>query len=328
MLSKQELKKLHTNQRLLVEELQNRGIDVNVLFEDLELVKASFAQHSELILDRDSSINPYPASVISGDKYLTKKLLQRESISVVEGEQFSIDQITPALLYAQELGFPIVVKPSFGSHGYDVNMDLETLPQVKMAINSIGNKPFIVEQQFEGKEYRVFITKNNDYAVLHRDPSHVIGDGKRTIEQIAKDETKKRDPKSTSLCPLMLDEVVDKYLARSKKDISYIPKLNEKIYLRHNSNVAMGGMCEDYTDKIHPSVITIAKQTLDVFPGLPYAGIDFLSKDIIIEQTPENYRVLEVNSVPGIKMHMMPGIGKSRNLAVYMVDMIFPETKK
>jgi cyanophycin synthetase len=230
------------------------------------------------------------------------------------------------------LGFPIVVKPVFGSHGNDVNMDLENLCDVKAGIDSvvssIGKRPFLVEEQFEGKEYRVFVTKKGDYAVLHRDPSHIIGDGKHNIKTLANIETKKRDPKKTSLCPIQLDDVVIKYLAKSQIDLSYVPKSGEKIYLRHNSNVAHGGTCEDFTDKIHPSVLEIAKKALKQFHGLPYAGIDFMTKDILLPQTPSMYRILEVNTVPGIKMHMFPDKGKSRNLAIYIVDIMYPETIK
>lgn len=333
MLSNEELQKLHTNQRLLVRELQGRDIDVNVLFREIELLEASLNGHKELILDRDSSINPYAASVVCGDKYFAKQLLRRAGLEVAQGEQFFGDQVDDALVYAQSLGFPVVVKPTFGSHGYDVNMDLENLCQVKGAIDSVvssigKSKGYLVEEQFEGKEYRVFITKNGDFAVLHRDPSHVIGDGERSIEEIAKDVSHKRmNPRTTCLCPIMLDDLALEYLARTGKDFAYIPSEGEKVYLRHNSNVAMGATCEDYTDQVHPSVIDLSKRALDVFHGLPYAGMDFLSTDVSVEQTPETYSIIEVNSVPGIHMHMRPGTGEARNVAKYIVDMMFPETK-
>ena len=333
MLSDKKLSKLHTNQRLFVKELQGRGIEVEILDNSIELLEAKYNGHNEFILDRDSSINPYAASVIAGDKYLSKKLLRRAGISVTQGEAFFPDQEDDALCYAQRIGYPVVVKPTFGSHGHGVNMDLDNLCKVKDAIEdvvqSIGSKrSYLVEEQFEGKEYRVFITKNGDSAVLHRDPAHVVGDGKRTIEQLANEESHKRmNPRNNCLCPIMLDDLAQDYLKKTGKDFNYIPQNNEKVYLRHNSNVAMGATCEDFTDKVHPSVIEISKQALDVFHGLPYAGMDFLSKDITVEQDPYNYVVVEVNSVPGIHMHMRPGSGKPRNVAKYIVDMMFPETK-
>lgn len=334
MLSEKELLKLHTNQRLLVEELQKRSVDVNIFFLEMELLEASYKNHKELILDRDSSINPYAASVLCGDKYLAKLLMQKNNISVTKGQQFFGDQVNNALIYAQNIGFPIVVKPTFGSHGFDVNMDLENLYDVKNAIENIISKigmkkGFIVEEQFVGEEYRVFVTKKGDFAVLHRDCAHVVGDGKNTIENIAnKISYERMNPRKNCLCPILLDDVVNKYLEINNKNLNYVPKKGEKVYLRHNSNVAVGGMCEDYTDRVHPSVIDISKKALNTFYNLPYAGIDFMSGDITKKQTKNMYRILEVNSVPGIHMHMQPGIGKSINVSKYIVDIMFPETIK
>ena len=327
-----ELKGLHSNQRLLVQELQARGVDVRILRHEMELLEANYGSHRELILDRDSSINPYPASVIAGDKALAKEFLKAAGISVPMGDNFNGEQITEALLFAQRIGFPLIAKPCFGSHGDNVHTDLENLSMVDKAIgeivDSIGKRrEFLIEEQFEGAEHRVFITKRGDYAVLQRDPAHVIGDGTKTIEQLANDETYKRThPRSNSLCPILIDNEVSKFLAKHGMALNSVPKQNQKVYLRRVSNVAKGGVCEDFTDKVHPSVIDIAKRALAVFPGMPYAGVDILIKDSSQQQTPNSYVVLEVNSVPGIHMHINPGIGQARNVAKYLADMMFPET--
>ena len=73
MLDNSELLKLHTNQRLLVMEMQSRGINVDVIYNEIELIKAEYGKHIEWILDRDSSITPYSASIICGDKYIYKE---------------------------------------------------------------------------------------------------------------------------------------------------------------------------------------------------------------------------------------------------------------
>lgn len=332
MLNEQELSGLYTNQRLLVLELQKRGVDVRILDRKDEWLEADYNGHYEYIMDRDSSLCPYPSTVIAGDKAKTKWLLGNHGISVVPGKSFNCHQMDSALTYAQDLGFPVVVKPVFGSHGDYVYVDLENLIQVKAAIESavsfIGEKPFIVEEQFDGKEYRVFVTKHGDFAVLHRDPSHVIGDGNHTIRELVAEENAARDPKKTSLCPIQLDEIVDEFLARRGMDLSYVPRINGKVYLRNTSNVAQGGTCEDYTDLVHPSVIERSREVLGIFHGLSYAGIDFMTKNVNALQTPDMYRIIEVNTSPGFKMHMYPHKGQGRNIAEQVVDMMFPETKK
>ena len=83
-------KNLHSNQKILIYEMLKRGISVEVLDESLELIKASFNGHDELIYDRDSSIMPYNVSILAGDKGITKQILQNNGISVPMGEVFNI----------------------------------------------------------------------------------------------------------------------------------------------------------------------------------------------------------------------------------------------
>lgn len=332
MLSNSELLELHTNQRLLIMEMQSRGIDVDIIYREIELIKAEYGKHIEWILDRDSSITPYSVSIICGDKYITKKILEQNEISVPVGEKFLPNEWELAILYAKKIGFPIVIKPVFGSHGDNIYMDVENEIELKEIVKNIYvdklKTSFIIERQFNGKEYRVFLTKEGKYAVLHREPAHIIGDGKHTISELIEIENEKRKERTNCLCPIAVDEITEMYMKKNNISMEDIPNENEKVYLRHNSNVAKGGLCIDYTDKIHGSVIENCKRILNTFSGLSYVGIDYMSKDITSNQTPDMYNIVEVNTVPGIHMHMRPSEGKPRNVAKYMVDMIFPETKE
>lgn len=327
-------KNLHSNQKILIYEMLKRNIRVDVINEELELVKARYQNHEELIYDRDSSIMPYQLSVLAGNKMLAKELMMNHGISVPIGEEFKANEKKYIIEAFQVLNCPVVIKPVFGSHGYDVYMNLQTEEEInnslKKIINHRGeNTKILIEEYFPAKEYRVFVTKNRDYAVLHRDPAHVIGDGKHTIEELIEIENEYRmNPRKNALCKILLDEEVYKYLSIRNITMNSIPRENEKVYLRENSNVAMGGICEDYTDLVDSSVIDIGMQVLNSFPGLPYAGIDYMTNSINKPQNPDSYRIVEINTIPGIDMHFRPAYGKSRNIAKYMVDLIFPETKE
>lgn len=330
MVDEYELSQLHTNQRLFIMEMQSRGINVDVIYKEMELIRAEYGKHIEWILDRDSSITPYSVSIICGDKYVTKKILEQSEISVPTGEKFFPEEWKLSILYARKIGFPIVIKPVFGSHGDHIYMDIENETELEHIITNVFvngiKKPFIIEKQFEGKEYRVFLTKNGDYAVLHRDPASVIGDGKHTISELIEIENEKRKERTNSLCPIAVDEITEIYMKKNNISMDDIPEENKKVYLRHNSNVAKGGLCIDYTDKVHNSVIENCKKILETFSGLSYVGIDYMSKNIEENQTEDMYNIVEVNTVPGIHMHMRPSHGEPRNVAKYMVDLIFPET--
>ena len=325
-------KELHSNQKILIYEMLKRGINVEILDENREIIKTSYRGHDELICDRDSSIMPYNVSILAGDKDFTKKNLMRNGISVPVGESFLAKEIDFILNAFRVLNCPVVIKPVYGSHGFDVYTDLKTEKDVLTAVNNIihnrgENTKIIIEEYFKAQEYRVFITKNGDYAVLLRDPAHIYGDGVNTIYDLIKMENYKRmNPRTNALCEILVDEELEKYLAKNNLSMQSIPKKDEKVYLRPNSNVAMGGTCEDYTDNVHPSVIQIGLEVLASFPGLPYVGIDFMTNSITQQQDDNSYRIIEINTVPGIHMHYRPAYGKSQNIAKYMVDMIYPET--
>lgn len=326
-------KNLHSNQKILIYEMLKRGISVEVLDEKLELIKASYNGHDELIYDRDSSIMPYNVSILAGDKGITKKILQDNGISVPIGETFNSNKIDYILEAFKILDCPVVIKPVFGSHGYDVYANLKTekevIDSIKKIIKNKGNTTILIEEYFKAKEYRVFITKNKDYAVLHRDPAHIFGNGINTIKELIEIENYKRmHPRKNALCEIFVDEELYNYINKNGLNMNTIPKNGEKVYLRENSNVAMGGVCEDYTDIVHPSVIDIGMKVLSSFPGLPYVGIDFMTNSIDQKQNDESYRIIEINTMPGIHMHFRPAIGKPQNIAKYIVDLIYPETKE
>lgn len=331
MLREAEFEYLRANPRFLARELQNRGIDVDVLDWEESVLQACYGTHSEIFLDINGSIMPYSAAVIAGDKELVKQLLRRNGVSVPQGSRFSLLEKEAIITAARQLGFPVVLKPVFGVQGEQVHTGLENERDVDMALETVlrelGPVDVLLEEQCIGKEYRIFITKDAKYAVLHRDPAHVIGDGKSTIRLLAAEESNRRmTPRRNCLCEIVLDDEAERYLRRGGKTFETIPEQGEKVYVRGSSNVKMGGVCEDLTEQVHPSVIEISLRALQSIPQLPYGGIDFICQDVTAPQNSESYHILEINSVPGIGMHLNPAKGKPRNVAAMIVDLIFPES--
>lgn len=323
---------LHSNQKIVIYEMLKRGIDVEIFDERNEIIRCTYGNHVEYLYDRDSSITPYNMSIIAGNKAYTKRILEDNNISAPLGVSFLSSDYTSILASAKAIGYPVTIKPVNGSHGFDVytniENDKELLESLNKLIKSRGVVPILVEEYFDALEFRIFITKNKDYAVLLRDCAYVIGDGIHSIEELIESENYRRmHPRCNALCEIIIDDEMTRFLSKKGINLKDVPKNDEKVYVRPNSNVAMGGVCVDYTDKVHPSVIDIAYKTLESFPGLPYIGIDYMTNSIDQEQNEDSYRIIEVNTIPGVHMHFRPAIGESRNIAEYMVDMIFPETK-
>ncbi len=326
-----DLSKLHTNQRLLIEELISRGVEISDIDQSIELLQAQLGDHIELLFDRYSGNVPYNVVTIMADKFLTKHYLRMHWFSTPDGWLFDIGDRESILEYIKKnLKYPLVFKPNRGSHGEWIYMNINALAEVDEIIAQVSEKmgehfSYVIEEQFEGQEHRIFVTKNGKYAVLHREPASVVGDWKNTLEQLVTIANEQRASINNCLCPIRINK---RYITQQWLTHEYIPQQNEKVFVQSISNVAAGWMAINRTRDIHSSYIELAKQVLASFPNTPYLGLDMLIKDRHLPATPNNYSIVECNTNPWIKMHMMPGIGAPENVASYLADIIFPETVK
>src|SRR5258706_165871 len=87
--------------------------------------------------------------------------------------------------------------------------------------------------------------------------------------------------------------------------------------------VCTGGTASDVTDDVHPDNVRLAERAARVI-GLDICGIDIMATDV---RTPFNENgavIIEINAAPGLRMHIAPSRGKSRNVGKAIVDMMFP----
>lgn len=322
---------MHTNQRLLVDLLVSKGASFEVLDAYEELLEITYQNKKDFLFDRFSSVMPFHAVKMTADKYFTKKILQKNNLSCPQGKIFTSHSYHEALHYAETI-YPVVLKPNWGSHGDFVVVDIQNRNQLEHAIMNFyqshnENEPFIIEQCFPWQEYRLFITHLDGFAVIHREWSHVIGNAFQNIEELITKENERRSllksTVNTSLCPIVIDDEVHKFLSKQDKTLHYIPSLFEKVYLRQESNLAKGGVSINMTQEMPEFFKNLAIQTLAAFPGLKLAGLDVLCPDIHAKN-PE-YVILEVNSNPGLTMHHYPAIGVPENVAQLVCDVMFPE---
>lgn len=324
---------LHTNQKLFLKELVKRGATWEMVDPFEELIAISYKNKTEYILDRFSSKVPFHLVKVTADKYLTKTILAKNNLSVPSGRVFTGDNQNEALRFAKGI-YPVVLKPNWGSHGDNVHVDLKDENDLVSAIevfkkNTSKVEAFIVEEFKPWDEHRVFLTSLGEYAIVNREPASVIGDGSNNLQKLIEQENylrinlKKNKP--TSLCPIVIDTEVLRYLSLSNRSLNYCPKRGEKFFLRQESNLAKGGRSINKTRVAHPSLIKIAKNALNAFPGMPCVGLDILCKDIEKDVTPDNYVIIEVNSSPGLAMHKYPSFGNAENVEEMLVNVMFPD---
>lgn len=168
----------------------------------------------------------------------------------------------------------------------------------------------LIEEFIKGKEYRFLVIDDEVVGILHRVPANVIGDGEKTISELVEIKNQrfiKRKGYVTPLEKIRLEENAALFLKQQGKDFNYIPKKDEIVYLRENSNISTGGDSVDYTDDIPQKFKKIAVNAARA-AGAKICGVDMMLEDYSDENT--NYAIIELNFNPAIHIHSYPYKGK------------------
>lgn len=96
-------------------------------------------------------------------------------------------------------------------------------------------------------------------------------------------------------------------------------------YSEGQSNPRAKVLTVDCTDDVHPEVAYMAALSAKV-AGLDIAGVDLMCQDISQPLEAQGGAILEVNSGPGLLMHLQPSVGISRPVGQAIVEHLFPAT--
>lgn len=265
---------------------------------------------------------------ICDDKDLTKQYLRKLNVPVPEGKMFTKNSSKKEIgNYADQIGYPVVLKPTDGNAGKGVFANIQTredlLNLVDHVQNELGYKDILVEKFVEGNEYRIYVLDDQVLGAMMRRPASVLGDGEHTIAQLIhqKNEIRRTNPHLTSRLIKVDREVVD-LLHRSGYTLKSIPEKGKRVFLRFKSNLSAGGDSIDTTDDLTPEIKQIVIDAGKAIPGLAHYGVD-----MIVDLERNTGTILEVNARPGLGGHMFPVEGTPRDFAAEIIDFYFPETK-
>ncbi len=223
---------------------------------------------------------------------------------------------------ALKLGFPVVVKPVAGHKGQGVVTGIETEKDVRKAFNDIiemseaegvNFEGVIVQQMIYGTDHRLLSVGGKFAAALERVPAFVDGNGTDTIEELIKVENDKEirlDNARSPLAKIKIDDDLTDYLSLQGLTLQSVPDDGTKVILRRVANISAGGVSINVTDKIHPENIQMVEDIAGYFK-VNCLGIDVLSADISKSWREGNFGIIEINSGPGVFMHLAPAYGGS-----------------
>ena len=276
-----------------------------------------------------SSKDAIVAKNIQRDKWSTNTMINRLGLPLPKWEVIESEKDIEKVW--DEYQKPLVIKPTGLTGGKGVNVGIKTLEQAKKAYNKskrdVDDKvrapwqtKIMIQEQVQGEDYRLLVINGKLEIVTKRIPAFVIGNGKLSIEKLIEKENS--DPRRNIqnpahiLKPIVIDEPLTDYLEEQKLSLSYVPKKEEKIYVRKVASMSQGGITEDFTDKVGKEIKIIVEsiaQSVHAFT----LGVDIMCLDISKPLTKDNGAILEINTMPESYLNFYPVLGKQRG---YVAD--------
>lgn len=264
------------------------------------------------------------AETISRDKDLTKQLLQSCGIPVPEGQ--IVRSPAEAWEAAQDIGLPVVVKPTDANHGRGVSLELHEQHEVEAAytVAEPEGSEVIVESFIRGEEHRLLVVGGKLVAAARGESLSVVGNGRSTVAELI-DNQLNTDPRRGEAEEFPLETIILErepttrlLLQRQGLSGDSVPADGQQVLIQRNGN-----MLNDVTEQVHPDVAATAALAARVV-GLDIAGIDLVAEDISRPLAEQGGAIVEVNAGPGLLMHLKPVTGHAQPVGRAIVDHLFP----
>lgn len=305
----------------IVDGAKQRGVPT-LRLTDGNLVQLGYGKAQRRIWTAETDLTSAVAESIAHDKDLTRQLLTSVGVPVPAG--CLVSSADAAWEAAQELGLPVVVKPQRGNKGRGVSIRLEDEQAVRSAF-AIAEREFatstvVVERCVRGRQHRVLVVGDRAVATSGGQPQTLLGDGLHTIRELVRignEDPLRGDDAAQPLSPYVLDAIALDLLTRQGLSESAVPEVGRGVVLRYNGDLTI-----DETDRLHPQTAeqcVLAARAV----GLDVAGIDVIAEDIAQPLESQQGAVIEVNSSPGLIMHLKPQVGSPRPVGQAIVGQLF-----
>jgi len=301
----------------------DRGIP-HIRLNDGNLVQMGYGAAQRRIWTAESEFTSAIAEGIASDKDLTKGLLKACGVPIPEGQ--IVNSPEEAWEAAQDIGLPVVVKPSDGNHGRGVTLDLRKEEDIKAAYHMAypEGSDVMVERFVPGSEHRLLVVAGKVVAAARGEVVSITGNGRDTVRSLI-DSQLNSDPRRgyeeeypLEIIDVATDAKVQLELQRQDLSPESVPEHGRQVVVQRNGNVAA-----DCTDEVHPEVAYIAQLAAKVV-GLDIAGIDLVAQDIGRPLHAQGGAIVEVNAGPGLLMHLKPAVGAPRPVGQAIAEHLFP----
>lgn len=271
----------------------------------------------------DSSLTDQTSAIatkLARNKISTAHVLRQAGIPVPDHVQ--VKSVEDAVRVADQLGYPVVVKPADRDGGLGVAAGIKDPNGVMRAFEAARmiSDVVIVERHVEGRDYRLVIFGGQLIWALERVPGGITGDGVHTIRELVdrlNADSRRSKASSAPLKPLHLNDEAAELISEAGMSTETVLDDGQWLRLRRAANVASGGTPVGVFEKVHPANRLLAERAARAL-RLDIAGVDLLIPDIERSWAETGAAVCEINAQPTI------GTTTSAHLYRQVLDGLFP----
>lgn len=288
------------------------------------LVQLGWGAGSDRMMDSRSNDTGFIGVMTANNKFASNRAMVEAGMPLPRGEVLA--DADAALRLAEDVGWPVVVKPMALGQGIGVVPGITDAPSLRRAFDDAARLSpgrVIVEKHHDGDDHRLLVVNGRFVACARRIRGGVRGDGVHTVRELI-DEVNAHPMRVSEvdgmLKTLVIDDECARCLANQGLDPDSIPEDGRWVTVRLTANISTGGTSEDLTAQVHPDNRRLAERAASII-ALNIAGLDLLTNDISRSWRDSGAVICEINAQPGLRVHWLAD--PERDINGEVIDILF-----
>ncbi len=273
------------------------------------------------VVRRNSPDHSILAATITADTHRTKKLLTQEGILTVEGAVFvNLKAAETFFIHLQaDQARPVCVKPAVSSQGQGVTPAVSSLESLASAwkLARRFSRRIALEVSTKGRNVRVMVMGGRAVGAYECLPVAVTGNGRNSIRELILAHNQRR-----SANPWLTQWPATRFDALDHADLSLdaVPEPGTVVPLSHVASIGNGSDTIALADGVHASLLELAEQAVQCFPGLHLACVSLICDDPARPLAGQRVAVLDIDAKPAIADLAFPAFGPALDLSDTLLD--------